>query len=143
MLDFGPWEHAEGLDYWEKFKSNGNRVCSFCGSLHPDDLFELVRTAANAPLEAEYHSVPEIEPSDKSYKIYVHQPGVRNAHEGGIKFYTHHLPRDEEGKLQVPQERNDEYAAAVKASKARFERYLAKTFPGSQRHSSPETQRPN
>jgi hypothetical protein len=113
-----------GPDHWQKFKSNGNRVCSYCGSLHPDDLFVLVRECANAPADAAYNSVPEIEPSDKGYKIYVNQPGVRNAMEGGIKFYTHHLPRDSEGKLRVTAEQEDEYARAVRATKARFEQYL-------------------
>ena len=56
--------------------------------------------------------------------IYVHQPGVRNAHEGAIKFYTHHLPHDVDGKLAVSQERQDEYATAVHKTKVRFERYL-------------------
>lgn len=96
-----------GLDRWQKFKSNGNRVCSYCGSLHQDDMFALVRDAASVD------SKVKISPSDKSYKIYVRQPGVRNAHEGGIKFYTHHLPDP------LPANANEEFAAAVKASRAR------------------------
>ena len=118
----------EGKDRWQKFKTNGNRVCSFCGSLHPEDLFALVKQCAEAPLDAEYNSVPEIDRSDKGYKIYVHQPGVRNAHEGGIKFYTQHLPRDADGNLAVTDEQNAEYAKAVRASKVRFERYLQVRF---------------
>jgi len=115
---------AVGEDHWEKFKTNGNRVCSFCGSLHPEDLFELVRQCAEAPLDALYNSVPEIEPSDKGYKIYVHQPGVRNAHEGGIKFYTQHLPRDENGKIATTEQQNLEYSKAVHATKIRFAAYM-------------------
>jgi|SRR6185437_3391861 len=121
-------DRGKGQDHWEKFKSNGNRVCSYCGSLHPEDLFELVRQCANASLDAAYGTVPEIEPSDKGYKIYVHQPGVRNAHEGGIKFYMQHLPRGEDGKLAVSEERNDEYRRAVRATKVRFARYMSVTF---------------
>ena len=113
-----------GADHWQKFKSNGNRVCSYCGSLHPDDMFELVRLSANAPEDAAYRSVVEIEPTDKGYKIYVHQPGVRNASEGGIKFYTQHLPRDENGKMLVSDERQAEYGRAVAASHKRFELML-------------------
>lgn len=113
-----------GLDRWQKFKSNGNRVCSFCGSLHPDDMFALTKQAANAPEDAPYRSVVDIEPSDKNYKIYVSQPGVRNAHEGGIKFYTHHLPRDADGKTIVSPEQNNDYAVAVRLTRARFNRMM-------------------
>ena len=116
----GPFKSGRGLDRWQRFKSNGNRVCSYCGSLHPDDLFDLVKKCGDAPEDAAYGMVPEIEPSDKSYKIYVHQPGVRNAHEGGIKFYTQHLPRDADGKMDVSDERQAEYSRAVRATRKRF-----------------------
>lgn len=123
-----------GKDRWQKFKSvgtlnHGNRVCSYCGSLHPDDLFALVKTCAEAPEDAKYGSVVEIEPSDKGYKIYVHQPGVRNAMEGGIKFYTQHLPRDASGAIDISPERNDEYKRARRATNIRFERHLAMMRP--------------
>lgn len=112
----------DGQDRWQQFKALPNRVCSYCGSLHPDDMFRLVAESANAAPDVPYGSAVEIEPSDKSYKIYVRQPGVRNAHEGGIKFYTHHLPRDDDGELAVSSERQVEYAAAVTASRGRFKR---------------------
>jgi hypothetical protein len=115
-----------GLDRWLKFKApHGNRVCSYCGSIHFEDLVVLVRACADAPAEAEYGTVPEIEPSDKSYKVYVHQPGVRNAMEGGIKFYMQHVPRDTEDNIDVTLQLQDEYKRAVLATKRRFERYLA------------------
>ncbi|HEX5426631.1 MAG TPA: hypothetical protein VFW94_24135 [Candidatus Acidoferrales bacterium] len=117
-------DQGENQDHWDRHKSNGDRVCSYCGSLHPDDFLRLVHEAATAPDDASHGTVPEIEPSDKGYKIYVHQPGVRNAMEGGIKFYTHHLPRDAEGKLTVTEEQNQEYALAVRRSQIRFERYV-------------------
>ncbi len=111
-------------DYWERFKTNGNRVCSYCGSLHPEDFLALVKQCANEQEDATYQSSIRIEPSDKSYKIYVHQPGVRNAHEGGIKFYTQHLPRDEQGKLTITEDMEDEYHRAIVATNHRFEIYL-------------------
>jgi hypothetical protein len=123
--------HGSGpnLDHWEKFKAPpGNRVCSYCGSLHPDDMFALVKMCAEAPADAEYNSVVEIEPSDKSYKVYVHQPGIRNASEGWIKFYMQHLPRTSEGALAVTEEQQQEYAKAVKATCTRFERYMATRY---------------
>jgi hypothetical protein len=113
-----------GPDHWEKFKTNGQRVCSYCGSLHPEDFFAMVKQSAETPEDVEYREAVRIEPSDKKYKIYVHQPGVRNAHEGGIKFYTHHLPRDANGKIDIPQEWHTEYAEAVRRTQIRFERYL-------------------
>lgn len=118
-----------GPDHWQKFKSNGDRTCSFCGSLHWEDMLRLVHEAAIAPEDADYNTTVEIEPSDKSYKIYVHQPGVRNAHEGGIKFYMMHVPQDGKGKIIVTDEQQAEYSKAVKASRKRFNLYLAKTYP--------------
>ena len=118
-------DHAfPGLDHWDKFKTNGNRVCSYCGSLHWDDMLTLVKLSAEAAADADYHTVVEIEPSDKNYKVYVNQPGVRNAHEGGIKFYMQHVPLGEVGKIAVTAEQNQEYSEAVKRSRQRFERYL-------------------
>lgn len=72
-----------GPDKWRQHK-NGDRVCSFCGSLHPEDFERLVKDAANPITETNVHR------SDKTYKWYVDQAGVRNAMEGGIKFYTWH-----------------------------------------------------
>lgn len=114
----------QNQDRWQKFKSNGNRVCSFCGSLHPEDMFALVKQAAEAPADAEYKSVVNIEQSDKGYKVYVHQPGVRNAMEGGIKFYMQHLPRDPFGQVDVTPLQQVDFGKAVAASKAR----MAKRF---------------
>jgi hypothetical protein len=117
-------DRREGQDRWQRFKSNGDRVCSYCGSLHPDDMFELVRQSATVPEDADVHSVVEIKPSDKGYKTYVHRPGIRNAHEGGIKFYHQHLPKNPDGTLAVTQVQQDEYAEAVRRSRVRFERML-------------------
>ena len=118
-----------GPDHWDKFKSNGDRVCSYCGSLHWEDMLRLVHEAATGPDDSKYRDVVSIEPSGKSYKVYVHQPGVRNAHEGGIKFYMQHVPRGEDGKIQVTDEQQAEYAKAVKVSKERFNRYMDEMYP--------------
>jgi len=111
-------------DHWQRFKTNGNRVCSYCGSLHPDDWFALVKESANAPETAAYRDAVAIEPSDKRYKCYVHQPGVRNACEGGIKFYMMHLPRGEGGEISVTEEQKKEFALAVSKTRARFDKFL-------------------
>jgi hypothetical protein len=111
MQEMGPWEHAEGLDRWQEHKSNGDRVCSFCGSLHPVDFLALVaRSAAGEDVS--------IDRTDKGYKIYVRRPSVVNAMEGGIKFYTWHL-------VEKPtEEQNWQYAEAVRRSVERFNAML-------------------
>jgi hypothetical protein len=75
-------------DTWDT-RPNGDRCCSFCGSLHPDDWLRLMKDAANP------ESKTIIDRSDKGYKFYVQQESVANASEGGIKFYTWHIPSEE------------------------------------------------
>jgi len=58
-----------------------DKCCSFCGSLHPDRLIELVQKQGVGILES----------TNKSYKIYVNRKEVPNASFGGIKFYTQHF----------------------------------------------------
>lgn len=69
MAEYGPWEHAEGLDSW----TTGHGVtgqdaiglsCSFCGSLNPDRFMELVRQGWI------------VGPTDKSYKAYLDRPAT-------------------------------------------------------------------
>ena len=78
MRDFGPWKHEENLDEWNKI--GNDLICSFCGSLHPDRVIELIKE----------HGFGIVSPSDKSYKWYIHQPNTPNASFGGIKYYRYH-----------------------------------------------------
>ena len=73
----GPWEPGEGLDSWHRV--GADRCCSFCGSIHPEDLGRLLDD-------------PEVrfEMSTKGYKLYIHRPAVPNAGFGAIKFYNWH-----------------------------------------------------
>lgn len=57
-----------------------DKCCSYCGSLHPDRVLELV----------EKHGFQIIEQTSKSYKWYINQPNVSNASFGGIKYYRYH-----------------------------------------------------
>lgn len=107
----GATDEAEP-DTWDR-GPDGNRTCSYCGSLHLDDFLELVRRCA------EGDEAVRIEPSDKRYKIYVNQKGVRNAGEGAIKFYTQHLT------TELTQDQQNLYSTAVRISRDRFERELA------------------
>lgn len=68
------------------YGADGNRVCDCCGSIHPDDLLKIARKS----LRDERYAITG---TDKGYKFYVKQPGVRNAGEGAIKFYTMHMPK--------------------------------------------------
>lgn len=98
--------------HWDKFKSNGDRVCSNCGSLHPDDFLRLVVESSKDD------SKVGIEPSDKGYKVYVTRPGIRNASEGGIKFYKQHFEQTPDNLM------NEFYKLAVRKSHERFEARL-------------------
>ncbi len=60
-------------------KVGEDRVCSICGSMHPDEVIELIRTG-----KAKY------EGSTKSYKMYISRKEVPNASFGGIKYYRNH-----------------------------------------------------
>ena len=68
MNDFGPWTHEENIDFW---KPGEHRTCSFCGSLHPDDVLSIVRE----------HGPSAIGGTDKSYKWYIQHTK---------KYYRHH-----------------------------------------------------
>lgn len=122
MQNIGPWDYKENLDYWDQFKrEHKHRVCSFCGSLHFEDFHKLVIQAAEAPADGAFRSTVNIEVSDKKYKVYVTVPEIRNAHEGGIKFYMDHLPRNEDGSIAVTDEQQAQFKEAVRRSNKRFE----------------------
>lgn len=73
-------------DTWN-IGADSNRTCSYCGSLHFEDLMKIARKTL---IDERYG----VEGSDKAYKVYVKQPNVRNASQGGIKFYMHHAPEN-------------------------------------------------
>lgn len=66
-------------DYWRQLP-NGDRTCSFCGSLHPDSVIEIIKQ----------HGFGVIHKSDKNYKWYISRPSVENGLRGGIKYYRQH-----------------------------------------------------
>lgn len=63
------------------------RTCSYCGSLHPDDLFALITIGL------------ELGPTDKSYKMYVSGSGFWG------KFYFQHF--DENHRVKFVDALND------------------------------------
>lgn len=86
MTQVGSWERKEGIDSWT-VRPNGDRTCSFCGSLHEDDFVAIIEAYGNG--EPGYR----FDPSTKGYKRYANRPGVSNATEGGIKFYGWHIDK--------------------------------------------------
>jgi hypothetical protein len=82
---------------WRKLP-NGDRTCSSCGSLHPADFTDILWRYAQR--EEGY----EFDRSDKRYKDYGHRPGVRNAGDGGIKFYGNHCTPDVADELYAARE---------------------------------------
>lgn len=109
----GPYRDAKGADMWDVMP-NGDRCCSYCGSMSFDDFYRLVQRASD-PADG-----VRVEPSTKGYKWYVHQPGIPNASKGAIKFYTWHLPSQEEtDKL------NAIIRAAQRESRTKFDRELS------------------
>ncbi|SHG91360.1 hypothetical protein [Bradyrhizobium erythrophlei] len=106
-------EGASTPDTWD-LGPDDNRTCSHCGSIHPDDLMEICRKTL---VDDRYG----IEGTTKSYKVYVRQPGVRNASEGAIKFYKWHAP-------ESPTEEDQElFARACRVTRERFDAQWAKT----------------
>lgn len=76
----GRIEHEkENPDYW-RVLANGDKTCSYCGSLHVDSVLKIVRE----------YGVSVIEPTDKQYKWYISRSNVTNAGQGGIKYYRYH-----------------------------------------------------
>lgn len=71
-------------DHWSR-EPNGDRTCSYCGSLHEEDLFDILEHYVAG--DPGYH----FSTTDKRYKVYAHRPGVQNAMQGGIKFYMPHV----------------------------------------------------
>jgi hypothetical protein len=58
-----------------------DKVCNCCGSLHPDDMINLIKEKGFGIIGT----------TDKSYKWYINRPEIINAGFGAIKFYLYHF----------------------------------------------------
>ena len=76
----------EGLDVWDT--RGEDRVCSFCGSIHPDDLKAILE-------ELPENEEVTVEISTKRHKLYINRPNIKNASEGAIKYYFYHGVNEE------------------------------------------------
>lgn len=70
-------------------EKDGTRCCSFCGSLHPDDFIDIMYRYVAREEGVKFST------TTKGYKLYGNRAGVQNAGDGGIKFYTNHIPKDD------------------------------------------------
>lgn len=80
------------LDTWDVREGGGLRKCSYCGSVHPDDLIERLKAG------------DELGPTDKNYKAYLEYSVGFN------KFYYQHLSA----------EQRTEFIAMLNARSIRF-----------------------
>jgi hypothetical protein len=87
MNDMGPWDHKENIDHWRD-DQNGDKSCSFCGSLSPEDFERYIDLCLQDVTKC------RIEPSDKSYKFYIFTNRIEKTDIS--KFYTHHIKNEKE-----------------------------------------------
>lgn len=91
-----------------RIEKDGSRTCPHCGSLHPDDMIDIMyRYVAG---EEGYH----FDLTTKRYKLYGNRPGVQNAGDGGIKFYTNHITDEVRTEFEAA------YALAVPVYRMKF-----------------------
>lgn len=114
--EFGQFQQRDGdnrknPDQWH-IHPDGNRGCSFCGSMHFDDFKAAVKQCIETNGEAY-----SIEGTTKSYKMYVKKPGVINAGYGVIKFYMHHADMS-----KVTDKDNEMLAEAQRISNGRYQK---------------------
>ncbi|AVT76627.1 hypothetical protein RPPS3_25640 [Rhodopseudomonas palustris] len=76
--DGAPASFAKRRDWWLK-RQDEQRSCSYCGSMHPDDLFAAINAGA------------ELVPTDKDYKLY-----VRNGDARQEEFYFQHFTAEQQ-----------------------------------------------
>lgn len=123
-----PNRREPGVDHWHRNKKNGDLTCSYCGSLSFDQFKELVALCIKSN-----GAECSIEFSTKKYKVYVTRPGIRNAYEGGIKFYMWHS-EDEVNRLKAEDPQayhilNIVLSWACNVSKIHERKRLARLFP--------------
>lgn len=71
-------------DIWN-VEPNGDKTCSYCGSLSEADFYQILESYVAGKVGYRFTT------TDKGYKVYAQRPGVRNAGDGGIKFYLQHV----------------------------------------------------
>lgn len=83
----GPMANEINADTW--VMRGGDKCCSYCGSIHPDRVIELIKELGPSIFDR----------TTKSYKGYINRSNVPNAGFGGIKFYIQHFDQIQIDKL--------------------------------------------
>lgn len=112
-------------DHWS-VHYNGDRTCTFCGSMHVDQFLAVCAEIAEDRLPG---AMVEF---CKGYKFYVTRPGIRNAMDGAIKFYSQHLrPRRQLLECEVV-EQERKINRAIHVSRRRFQERRENPLLGAQ-----------
>lgn len=114
MREYGPWDHKEEEDRWDK--TGPDRVCSFCGSMHPEDFEAFLDRVLEDP-----DVNVRLDISDKSYKVYLRRPEIMNASQGAIKYYKQHTSQLDTADKQRLQEK---FTQAVRVSIEKFNQWF-------------------
>lgn len=114
------FEHPHSIeipeeDNW-RVLPNGDRVCSYCGSLHPDDMLVFCRDAMD-PSNPKW-----VEMTDKMYKFYLHP--MENASKSAIKFYLMHAPTDSKDDKRMDPVFLDTLSKAISVSQVKMDKEL-------------------
>jgi len=99
-------------DIWTT-RPNGDRTCSLCGSLHPDD-FKRILTEA-----ADIRSFTWIDASRDGLMWPVHRPDILNGAMGGLRFFNWHSPS-----IEWCDEINQLLPEATRVSVIKYKRHL-------------------
>lgn len=85
MSEAGPWEYKEGIDVWHKRDGeDGPRTCSFCGSVHPNDVIEIIKGGGTTE-----------KATGKSYKGYLYRGATQTHLPSHMKFYLQHFSQEQ------------------------------------------------
>jgi hypothetical protein len=76
-------DKTENQDEWQL--RGEDKCCSYCGSMHPERVLELIQK----------HGFGIVESTTKDYKRYINRSDIPNAGFGGIKFYIYHFNEDQ------------------------------------------------
>lgn len=107
-----------GPDRWRDMP-NGEHTCSYCGSMRAEEFITFCKEVISNP-----DVNLRIEISDKSYKIYVNRPAVKNAGDGPIKFYMMHAPMSATKEGHYDEVFCDLVSAAAVISRTKFDKFM-------------------
>lgn len=108
-----------GPDHW-RVEKNNDLCCSYCGSMHPAQLFEHFQNVIS-----DSSNKVNIEYLRHKGKFYIERPEVHNAGDGAIKAYSCHIDMyldsfDEEEQKNMIEVINKAIETSIKKHEDRF-----------------------